>query len=106
MQKRRTVKSFEGLIVRVTFGIHLCVLGLIAVSAMSARPAQVDPRDEHDPAKRSEKCLEAAETAFDSARSAYAKDDVHAGNANLDEMMAALAQLRFDSGYGPQEPAL
>ena len=56
----------------------------------AGRPAQVDLKDEHDPAKRSEKFLEAAEAAFDSARAAYAKDDVHTGDAHLDDMMSAL----------------
>ena len=90
MQKRRTVESFESLIVRLTLGIGLFALGFVAVPATSARPAQADLKDEHDPAKRSERCLQAAETAFDSARSAYTKDDIHSGNADLDEMMAAL----------------
>jgi hypothetical protein len=57
---------------------------------MPAQAAQVDLKEEHDPAKRSEKLLEAAEAAFDSARSAYAKDDVHKGDAELDGMMSAL----------------
>jgi hypothetical protein len=71
-------------------GITLSAVGLVPVSPTSARPALVDIKEEHDPARRSEKCLQAAETAFDSARSAYSKDDIHSGNAGLDEMMAAL----------------
>jgi hypothetical protein len=70
--------------------VSLLSSGLFAPRTASARPSQVDPRDERDPAKRSERLLGTAEAAFDGARSAYAKDDVHAGNAQLDEMMAAL----------------
>jgi hypothetical protein len=50
----------------------------------------VDFREERDPAKRSERFLEAAEAAFDGARAAYTKDDAHTGDAQLDEMVSAL----------------
>lgn len=90
LQKRRTVDLLGRLTVRLILGISLSAASLVLVPPANARPAQVDFKDERDPAKRSEKCLEAAETAFDSARSAYAKDDVHSGDADLDEMMAAL----------------
>src|SRR5947209_20269584 len=53
-------------------------------------PGQVDVKEERDPARRSDKYLAAAETAFDSARTAYTKDNAHEGDADLDEMMSDL----------------
>lgn len=90
MQKRRTAELFERLIVRFVMGTSLLSSGVLPPLTTAAAAAQVDPRDEHDPAKRSEKFLESAEAAFDNARSAYAKDDVHTGDAQLDEMITAL----------------
>ena len=90
MQKRRTADFFDRLSVRFVLGLALLSSGVCAPLTTAAAPAQVDSRDEHDPAKRSEKYLETAEAAFDNARSAYAKDDVHTGDAQLDEMMTAL----------------
>lgn len=90
LQTRRTAELFERLTVRFVLGVTLLPSAVFAPLSTAARPAQVDLRDERDPAKRSEKSLEIAETAFDGARAAYAKDDVHTGNAQLDEMMAAL----------------
>lgn len=90
MQKRRTADFFDRLSIRFVLGLTLLSSGVCAPLTTAAAPAQVDPRDEHDPAKRSEKYLETAEAAFDNARSAYAKDDVHTGDAQLDEMMTAL----------------
>jgi hypothetical protein len=90
LQKRRTAEFFERLSVRSVLALVLLSMGLIAPLTTAARSAQVDLRDEHDPGKRSEKLLETAEAAFDAARSAYAKDDVRTGDAQLDEMMAAL----------------
>jgi len=90
LQKRRIVDPFERLILRVTFGVSLSIWGFFATVTASAQPAQVDLKEERDPAKRSERFLEAAESAFDGARAAYAKDDVHKGDAELDEMVTAL----------------
>ncbi|MFL6447045.1 MAG: hypothetical protein ACJ746_05080 [Bryobacteraceae bacterium] len=90
MQKRRIVDFFGLLILGVTSGIAPSIFGLLANAAPPSHTSQVDPREEHDPGKRSEKFLEGAEAAFDSARSAYAKDDVHKGDAELDEMLSAL----------------
>jgi hypothetical protein len=90
LQKRRTAEFFERLSIRSVVALSLSLYGLIAPQATAARSAQVDLRDERDPGKRSEKLLETAEAAFDAARLAYAKDDVHTGDAQLDEMTAAL----------------
>jgi site-specific recombinase len=49
-------------------------------------------RAEHDPAKRSEKALNLADSAFDSARESYNKGDVHKGDAELENMMTALEE--------------
>lgn len=90
LQKRRTAEFFERLSVPFVLGLSLLSSGVFPPLTTAAVAAQVDPRDEHDPGKRSEKFLETAEAAFDNARSAYAKDDVHTGDAQLDEMMTAL----------------
>ncbi len=90
MQKRRIVESLERVVVAFTLGVSLSATGFGAAGMAAGRPAQVDLKDEHDPAKRSEKFLEAADEAFDGARAAYGKDDVHTGDAQLDDMMSAL----------------
>ncbi len=90
MQKRRTADYFAVVIVRVTLGISLSAMGLFPARLATAHPVQVDFREEHDPGKRSDKFLEAAEAAFDNARAAYTKDDVHTGDAQLDGMVSAL----------------
>jgi predicted lipid-binding transport protein (Tim44 family) len=71
-------------------GVSLSATGFLAGGMAAGHPSQVDQKDEHDPAKRSERFLEAAEAAFDNARMAYTKDDVHTGDARLDEMISAL----------------
>ncbi|HEY7307380.1 MAG TPA: hypothetical protein VH601_24865 [Bryobacteraceae bacterium] len=45
---------------------------------------------EHDPARRSEKALLLADSAFDNARDFYNKGEVHKGDAQLDNMTNAL----------------
>jgi hypothetical protein len=45
---------------------------------------------ERDPARRSEKALTFADTAFDNARDFYTKGEVHKGDAQLDDMTSAL----------------
>lgn len=91
MQKRRSAEICERLSVRFVLAVSLfSTTCLFAPQKTAALPAQVDVRDEHDPGKRSEKLLETAEAAFDAARAAYAKDDIHTGDAHLDEMMSAL----------------
>jgi hypothetical protein len=90
LRKRRTVSFVERVIVRITLGMGLSLTGFWTAGVAAGRPMQVDFKEEHDPAKRSEKFLGAAESAFDNARAAYAKDDVHTGDAQLDEMLSAL----------------
>lgn len=45
---------------------------------------------EHDPARRSEKAIELADSAFDNARDFYNKGEFHKGDAQLDDMTKAL----------------
>jgi hypothetical protein len=45
---------------------------------------------EHDPARRSEKALLLADSAFDNARDFYNKGEVHKGDAQLENMTNAL----------------
>lgn len=45
---------------------------------------------EHDPARRSEKALVLADSAFDNARDYYAKGEFHKGDAQLEDMTSAL----------------
>jgi hypothetical protein len=45
---------------------------------------------EHDPARRSEKALLLADSAFDNARDFYNKGEVHKGDAQLENMTSAL----------------
>ena len=45
---------------------------------------------EHDQAKRSEKALVLADSAFDNARDFYAKGEFHKGDAQLEDMTNAL----------------
>jgi hypothetical protein len=89
LRKRRTAELVKRLILHVAVGVSLLAPGLFAGFAM-AQLAQADLKDERDPGKRSERFLEAAEADFDSARAAYVKDDVHTGDAHLDEMISAL----------------
>ena len=49
-------------------------------------------RAEHDPAKRSEKALSFADSAFDSARDDYNKGEINKGDAELENMMTALEE--------------
>jgi hypothetical protein len=90
LQKRRIAEFIERVSVGCVLALSLLSMSLIMPRTAVARSAQVDVRDERDPGKRSEKLLDTAEAAFDSARSAYAKNDVRTGDAQLDEMMGDL----------------
>lgn len=68
-----------------------CALLLFAIVA-HAQSLVSEIMAEHDPARRSEKALTLADTAFDSAREDYNKGEVHKGDADLEEMMTALEQ--------------
>jgi hypothetical protein len=89
LQKRQITSGCKRLAIRAALGVWLGA-SIFSNGTAAAQPAQVDLKEERDPAKRCEKFLESAEAAFDGARSAYTKDDIHKGDAALDEMMSAL----------------
>lgn len=68
-----------------------CTLLLLATVA-SAQSLISEIKAEHDPARRSEKALTVADTAFDNARDDYNKGEIHKGDADLEEMMSALEE--------------
>jgi hypothetical protein len=68
-----------------------CAL-LICASLSYTQSLISEIKAEHDPAKRSEKALTFADTSFDSARDYYNKGDIHKGDAELENMMAALEE--------------
>lgn len=71
----------------------LFAAALVATAAVAVLPAQSlldEIKAEHDPARRSEKALIFADTAFDTARDFYSKGEVHKGDAQLEDMTNAL----------------
>ena len=62
--------------------IAICALFSL-VTVANAQSLLSEIRAEHDPAKRSEKALNLADTAFDNARENYNKGEVHKGDAEL-----------------------
>lgn len=69
----------------------VCAL-LCLLNIAGAQNLLTEIRAEHDPAKRSEKALNLADAAFDSAREFYNKGDIHKGDAELENMMTALEE--------------
>ncbi len=57
---------------------------------MRAQSFITELRAEHDPARRSEKALAFADTAFDSARDFYNQGEIQKGDAQLEDMTNAL----------------
>jgi hypothetical protein len=79
----------------MTRSVHLATL--VAAVLLAAGPAVSGAQSfldeikaERDPARRSEKALTFADTAFDTARDFYTKGDVHKGDAQLEDMTNAL----------------
>lgn len=72
--------------------VTLLVVTLFAASVrVSHAQSFLDEiKAEHDPARRSDKALSFADTAFDSARDFYNKGEVHKGDAQLEDMTNAL----------------
>lgn len=68
-----------------------CVFALLA-AVTNAQSLISEIKAEHDPAKRSEKALSLADTAFDNAREDYNKGQIHKGDADLEDMMTALEE--------------
>lgn len=68
------------------------VLLLLATGSIGAQSLISEIKAEHDPAKRADKALTLADTAFDSAHDYYNKGEVHKGDAELEDMMTALEE--------------
>ena len=69
--------------------LRLLCLTFIAASLYAQSPVG-ELKTEHDPAKRAEKAVALAETAFDNARAFYDKGEIDKGDAQLEDMMNAL----------------
>lgn len=73
---------------------EFAVMSLAIVTFVSSGYAQSFVAElktmEHDPAKRSEKALVLADSAFDNARDFYAKGEFNKGDAQLEDMTNAL----------------
>ena len=64
---------------------------LLAVScSLSAQSFLAELQSERDPLKRSEMAMSFAGESFDNARTSYVKGDIHAGDAELENMTYAL----------------
>lgn len=74
------------------FSIRLAGIFLLVAGVLNAQTLIAEIRAERDPAKRSEKALSFADTAFDNARDDYNKGEIHKGDAELENMMTALEE--------------
>src|SRR5579863_2597384 len=70
--------------------IHFAGVLLLSTGILNAQTLIAEIKAERDPAKRSEKALTLANTAFDNARDCYNKGEIHKGDAELENMMTAL----------------
>lgn len=71
--------------------LTLLTLGLASfIQAQQSFLAELEA--EHDPAKRSEKAVTLADTAFDNARVFYTKGEIKKGDAELENMTNALKE--------------
>jgi hypothetical protein len=68
-------------------GVGLLIL---ACGSVGAQSFLAELESEHDPARRSEKALTLADTAFDNARDFYNKGEIQKGDAQLENMTNAL----------------
>jgi hypothetical protein len=77
----------------VAKGAVPAVLGLMLLGASLRGQSLVEElRMVHDPGRRSEKALMLADEAFDDARGFYDKGEIKKGDAQLDNMTAALRE--------------
>ena len=65
---------------------------LFIASAINAQSLISEIKAEHDPAKRAEKALTFADTAFDNAHDYYNKGEIHKGDAELEDMIIGLEE--------------
>ena len=70
--------------------IEAALLMAACISVTQAQSVLMALKAEHDPAKRSEKALTLADTAFDNARDYYNKGDIQKGDAEPEDMTNAL----------------
>ena len=77
-----------------SFANVLCAGFLLVAFGAASRGQAVltELRAEHDPGRRSEKALAVADQAFENAKELYNKGQVHKGDAELDDMTAALKE--------------
>jgi hypothetical protein len=75
---------------RSTIQIGLSFLFIACFSIAQAQSFIEELNAEHDPARRSEKALVFADTAFDNARDYYNKGEIQKGDAQLEDMTNAL----------------
>ena len=68
-----------------------CLVVLSALCLAAQSPLETI-KSEPNPGRRAEKALSFAESQFDSAKAAYGKGEVHAGDAALDTMYQALEE--------------
>lgn len=71
---------------------RVVLLIVFASCTVSAQSFVAELKAEPNLARRAEKALEFANSAFDVAHDSYGKGDVHAGDAKLDDMTSALSE--------------
>ena len=84
---------------------RILLLFVAASFTVSAQSFVMELKAEPNPIKRAEKALLFADSAFDVAHQSYGSGDVHAGDARLDDMTAALGEC-VQSLQGIHKPSL
>jgi len=74
---------------RRLIGLSVAILTFVSSGSAQSFVAELKTM-EHDPARRSEKALVLADSAFDNARDFYNKGEVRKGDAQLENMTNAL----------------
>lgn len=70
--------------------IDVALLAVTCALVVQAQSLVTELKAEHDPAKRSEMALDLADNAFDNAHDFYTKGEIDKGDAQLEDMTAAL----------------
>jgi hypothetical protein len=71
--------------------VFVLLIVLVSCTA-SAQSLLAELKAEPNPARRAEKALLLADSAFDVAHESYGKGDTHTGDAQLDDMTSALGE--------------
>ncbi len=82
MKRRITLRPLAGLL----------FLSFVFVQMSFAQGYGNELKAEHDPGRRSEKALDLADEAFESARASYTSGDIRKGDEQLDHMTTALTE--------------